>query len=166
MIDNNNSNIVCSLKYKLERSDILSCLKNTGYYKISMKKNIVESIILLAALIIFAISFVVYKTKTNFIMSVICLLALVAIWALPEVMARKQISKGKRHSTDIIFDVFDDHITIKRGNAFWNINKYDIKLKVYKDMFIFYLPDTKIIPLPFRAVESDKLEKIKNMLKQ
>lgn len=164
MNESNNSNPICSLKYKLERSDILSCLKNTGYYKISMKKNIVESIILFAALIIFAISFVLYKTKTNFIMSVICLLAVIAIWALPEVMARKQISKGKRHSTDIFFNVFEDHINIKRGSAFWSINKGDIKFKEYNDMFIFYLPDTKIIPLPLRVMEENEVDLIKKFI--
>lgn len=129
-----------------------------------MKKNIVESIILLAALIIFAISFVIYKTKTNFIMSVICLLAVIAIWALPEVMARKQISRGKRHSTDIFFDVFEDHINIKRGKASWDINKSDIKFKEYNDMFIFYLPDTKIIPLPLRVMKCDEIDLIKNII--
>lgn len=154
------------ISYKLTKDEICQSIKRAGYYTISRGKTLIETAVLVVALAVFLGSYFVYGNTVNIIMSVVCAVVLAMLWLIPHIIMRREVraQEGRERQTTVEF--YPDEIEVSTGDKQWEIQlNATAQLEEYDDMFILYLPNTQIFPIPIRAIEPSVLGDIGSMLK-
>jgi hypothetical protein len=153
------------IRYKLDDKEIYESLKHAGYYNTSRTKAIIETALLLVVLILFLISFFIYGNIINIIMVFICAAVASAIWFVPHVLMKRQLENQKYRNKEINVEIYPDEIEIE-GDTEWEINLDGTsELKDCDDMFILFLPNNHIFPIPKRVIEPSVMLDIESMLR-
>ncbi len=164
-MDKDKDELLRHITYSLSSYDILSALKNSGVHMINRKKTIVQTVIVSVAMFLFAFSFAIYGTKQNFIMTIVCALVIASMWIVPALIERKQGLKNKGKDIKIELKLHKDKLEVNKQDEILQIDKNSkTTVKEYSDMFIFYIENRKILPIPFKHIKNDELEDIKKFI--
>lgn len=152
------------VRYVLEKDEILTCLKHSGFYKTTGLRAIIETIVLAIAFLIFFASFCVYATANNLVMSIVSLLLIAAIWLVPNIGMKKR-SEELADGREIAMQIYPDEIQIGEGTHAWSIELDGTsRLAEFDGVIAIFTPEERIAALPVRVIDPADLPDIQAML--
>jgi hypothetical protein len=152
------------VRYVLEKDEILTCLKHSGFYKTTGLRAIIETIVLAIAFLIFFASFCVYTTVNNLVMSIVSLLLIAAIWLVPNIGMKKR-SEELADGREIAMQIYPDEIQIGEGTRAWSIELDGTsRLAEFDGVIAIFTPEGRIAALPMRVIDPADLPDIQAML--
>ena len=152
------------VSYILNKEEILTCLKHSGFYKTTGLRAVVETVVLGLAFLIFFASFCVYTTANNLVMSILSLLLIGAIWLVPHI-GMKRRAEELADGREIAMQIFPDEIQIGEGSRAWSIELDGTsRLAEMDGILAVFTPEERIAALPVRAIDPADLPDIQAML--
>lgn len=152
------------LEYKLTREEIYECIKRAGLYKKFNIKNIIQAVLLIAAAIIFFVSFYMYQNMFNLVMGFVSTAVLIAIWLFPYISQKNMVDRNLNAKQTYV-EVYPDEIIVGE-------NKREIKIPLDgscefeedDNMMMIFTEDKKVIGIPMRSIEPNVIADVQAML--
>lgn len=152
------------LNYVLKPEEVLACLKRGRYIRSTGVRAGIEVGLLGAMAVLFGISYFVYGSTHNLVMTILCLLLCAVVIVVPN-LALRQRAKHIANGKELHVEVYPDTVVIGRGAGQWEIpldgaSQFD----EYDDLLVLTTPKNKMLAIPLRAVEPAVLADVQAML--
>lgn len=146
------------LEYVLTKDEIKNCIKKVNFKKGISVRNLVETVLLIIAFVIFIISFFIYGGMLNLILGTISLLVITSIWTIPKIILKNN-TLSSLYDKNYFIEIYPDEIIIEKENNEKLLIPMDqtSEYEEFNDLIIVYTKDKKILPIPLRSIEPSVL---------